>query len=389
MDTSSRRLYFVLLAGFVLFGVIFTIAGAALPHIISAFGWSYTETGLVLAASAAGYFLSSFVNGLLAQRVPAKAIMLCGLAVGVATMALFMRWPSPWLNLVLNFGIGLSNGGLEVVTNLEVIHLEQKGQSRLMNLMHAAFCVGAILGPTAVGLILQAGVPLVAIFVTSAALFALLGVLVAVTKFPAPRAASVHEGRSGLSLLKEPLVLLMTLALLVYVGTEMGISSWASEYVSKVIGVAASTAAFAVAIFWVGLLAGRLVISFFYTGTRQDRLMLGLSVLSAVALVGILVARSVPTVAVAIFLAGLGCSGFYPLGMSLLGTRFKSGVAVGTAATGGGAGSVAFPFLMALLSQSVGIRNGFWFYLGMSLLLVVISVLLMPVVRRTPASKDP
>jgi len=33
-------------------------------------------------------------------------------------------------------------------------------------------------------------------------------------------------------------------------------------------------------------------------------------------------------VAAAIFIAGLGCSGFCPLGMSLLGKYFKRGIAV-------------------------------------------------------------
>ncbi len=110
--------------------------------------------------------------------------------------------------------------------------------------------------------------------------------------------------------------------------------------------------------------------------------MLALSVVSAAALVAVLIARSTAAVAAAVFIAGLGCSGFYPLGMSLLGKHFKSGVAVGTAATGGAAGSIAFPFMMALISQNVGIRSGFWFYLGMNVLLVVLSVFLVRLVRR-------
>ena len=84
----------------------------------------------------------------------------------------------------------------------------------------------------------------------------------------------------------------------------------------------------------------------------------------------------------AIFVAGLGCSGFYPLGMSLLGKHFKSGVAVGTAATGGAAGSIAFPFAMAIISQRVGIRNGFWFYLGMNVLLVAVAISLIVVAQQ-------
>jgi fucose permease len=175
----------------------------------------------------------------------------------------------------------------------------------------------------------------------------------------------------------------MTGALLVYVGTEIGISSWASEYAVMALEVSASTAAFAVALFWTGLLAGRLAISFGYRGSRQELLMLGLSVTSGVALAVVLLVRSIPAVAAAIFVAGLGSSGFYPLGMSLTGKYFKSGVAVGAVTTGGAAGSIVFPFLMALLAQGIGIRNGFRLYLGLNVILVVLTIVLVRTVRRS------
>jgi fucose permease len=386
LDRATRRLYFLLLAGFVLFGVIFTVAGAALPQIIRSFGWSYTVSGLVLAASSAGYFLASFVNGFLVQRYPPRIIMLIGLVIGALCMSLFVRWPSPWLNLLLNLGIGVCQGSLEVVTNLEVIHMEKKGQSRLMNLIHASFCAGAIIGPSAVGYILKEGIPLVSIFIIAAVLFGILAVIVAFARFPRVQPPPDEGTRGGLRLLREPLLLIMTAALLVYVGTEIGVSSWSSEYVVKVLGVSASTGAFAVAVFWLGLLAGRLAISFGYKGSRQELIMLALSVLSAAALVGVLLARSTAAVAAAVFIAGLGSSGFYPLGMSVVGRHFKSGVAVGTVATGGAAGSIAFPFAMALISQTIGIRRGFWFYLGMNVFLVVLAGLLVRSVRKSRIS---
>jgi fucose permease len=339
-------------------------------------------TGLVLAASAGGYFLSSFLNGFLVQRFPPRRIMMVGLAIGALSMSLFVRWPSPLLNLLLNLGIGVCQGALEVVTNIEVIHMEQKGQSRLMNLIHAAFCVGAIIGPAAVGYILKKGIPLVSIFIAGAICYALLAVVVACTRFPRVQAEPEKGAKTGLRLLRQPLLLLMTAALLIYVGAEIGVSSWSSEYVVKSLGVSASMGAFAVGVFWLGLLAGRLGISFGYKGSRQEILMLALSIMSTAALFGVLLARSPGAVAAAVFVAGLGCSGFYPLGMSMLGRHFKSGVAVGTAATGGAAGSIAFPFAMALISQTMGIRRGFWFYLGMNALLVVLAALLVRQVRR-------
>ncbi len=382
LDSATRRLYFLLLAGFVMFGVIFTVAGAALPHIIRTFGWSYTVTGLVLAASSAGYLLSSFLNGFLIQRVSPKLIMVAGLMIGTASMSVFARWPSPWLNLLLNLGIGLCQGALEVVTNLEIIHMEKKGQSRLMNLAHALFCVGAIVGPAGVGYILNARIPLVVIFVAASVLFGLLALLFVLTPFPRTQKEPEPGAPAGFRLLRQPLLLIMTGALLVYVGMEIGISSWASEYVVKVLEVSASVAALAVSLYWLGLLAGRLAISFAYRGTRQELLMLALSVLSGAALVVVLLARSTTAVAAAIFIAGLGSSGFYPLGMSLTGKHFKSGVAVGTVATGGAAGSIAFPFMMALLSQGMGVRSGFRLYLGLNIILVVLAAVLARVVRR-------
>ena len=382
LDRATRRLHFLLLTGFVLFGITLTLAGSALPQIIRSFGWSYAVTGLVLAASSAGYFLASFINGFLMQRYPPRLIMLIGLVIGAISLSLFVRWQSPLLNLFLNFGIGVCQGSIEVVTNVEVIHMEQKGQSRLMNLIHACFCIGAIIGPSAVGYILKKGIPLVSIFIASAILFAILAVIVAFARFPRVQSSLEKGEKSGLRLLREPLVVIMTAALLIYVGTEIGFSSWSSEYVVKSLGVSASTGAFAVALFWLGLLAGRLAISFGYKGSRQELIMLALSVISAAALLGLLLARSMAAVAAAVFIAGLGSSGFYPLGMSVLGKRFKSGVAVGTAATGGAAGSIAFPFAMAMISQTIGIRRGFWFYLVVNVFLVVLSVFLVRIVRK-------
>ena len=111
--------------------------------------------------------------------------------------------------------------------------------------------------------------------------------------------------------------------------------------------------------------------------------MLGLSVTSGAALAVVLLVRSTPAVAAAIFIAGLGSSGFYPLGMSLTGKYFKSGVAVGAVATGGAAGSIAFPLLMAFLAQGMGIRNGFRLYLALNVILVVLTIVLVRTVRRS------
>jgi len=386
LDAPTRRLYILFLAGFIAFGAIFTIAGAGLPQIIRTFGWSYAVTGAVLSASALGYLVSTFLSGILLARVPARAVLVTALGIGALSWSLFGRWASPWLNFYLYFGSGICMGGIEVVANLEIIHMERNGQSRLMNLLHAAFCVGAVVGPASMGFLTRTGLSILSVFSVTAGFLAVMAILFSVIRFPRVRPEPGHEEAQGLRLLRQPVLLLLTLVLLLYVGVEIGVSSWSSEYFVKVLGASPSTGAFAVALFWTGLLAGRLGISVGYRGTRQELVMLVLAVLSSAGLVLLLLARSVPAVAGAVVLAGLGCSGFYPLAISVVGRYYKSGVAIGTAVTGGAAGSVAFPFLMALLSQSVGMRGGFWFYLALSLVLVGLTGALARQVR--PGRQD-
>jgi fucose permease len=377
----SRRLFILFLAGFATFGTIFTIIGAALPHVIRAFHWSYAVTGAVLAASAVGYFVSSFLSGFLMQRFSPKAILISGLVIGAACMAFFVRWPSPWLNLCLNVGIGICQGAIEVVINLEVIHMERQGQSRLMNMVHAAFCLGGIVGPAAVGFLLGIGSGGLAVFMTTAGVLLSMAVLFALTPFPR---LDQHAGGGahGAGLLRQPLLLILTLFLLLYVGAELGVSNWISEYFVKVLSSTASTGAFIVSFFWVGLFAGRLALSFAYKGSRQELIMLGLSLLSAASLGVVLTVHTPVAVAVGVFLTGLGFSGLYPLSMTVVGRSFKSGIAVGTAATGGGIGSFTFPFLMAVLAEAFGVQGGFFFYLGLTLALVVLSLVLIGMAKR-------
>jgi len=387
LNREARRLYVLLLAGFAVFGILFTIIGAALPQIIRTFHWSYTLTGVVLAASAVGYFLSTFFCGFLVQRFPPRRVLVAGLLLIAVCMLFFMRWPSPWLNLVLNLMVGLGQGTIEVVTNLEVIHMERKGQSRLMNLMHAAFSVGAIVGPAAVGILVGAGLRGTVVFLAAAGPLVLMALLFGTTRFPRIAQEDEHGQKQGLGLLRSPILLLLTLFLLLYVGAELGVSTWVSEYFVKVLSTAASTGAYSVSLFWMGLFAGRLGVSVLYRGTRQEYLVLGLSVLSAAALGFVLLVSSTTAVAVGVFLTGLGMSALYPLVMAMVGRFFKSGFAVGTASTGGGLGSFTFPFLMAVVSEGIGLRGGFWFYFGLTLILVILSLVIVAVTRRAPAAR--
>ena len=151
MEKQYRLLYLALLIDFVLFGMSFTIIGAILPSLIEDLGWKYTVVGVVISAIAIGYFCSTFFSGMLNRRYGPKAVIVIGLIVHTIGLLFFAWKPFIILNIMFNFFIGIGIGSTEVVVNYCVVRMEQNGQSRLLNLMHAAFSIGAIVGPFIAG----------------------------------------------------------------------------------------------------------------------------------------------------------------------------------------------------------------------------------------------
>ena len=349
----------LLFVNFLAYGNVLTIFGATVPQMRLSFGWSYTVTGLVLAGSAVTFFLSTFAAGFLVEKVRPQPLLIGALCLGGASLALFARWPTPALNILLNLAVGVYMGIVEVITNYEAIRMEGGGKSRLMNLLHAGFSVGAILGPLVVGALLRLGGSWQLIFPASGGLLLLMAVLFLLFPFPDYEKGAGSDAHGGLSLARNPLLLLLTAGIILYVGSELGVTNWSAEYFVRILGAEPSTAAFAVSALWLGILAGRFLLSLAYHGTRQDLVLLGLSLLCAACLFGFLAVRGSAAGLVLVVLLGMGYSGIYPMIMTLTGHAFQSSAAVGIVTTGAGLGSFSFPFLFAGIAQAVGLRTGF------------------------------
>ena len=374
---ETRLLYWALLSNFVLFGITLTIIGATIPKIIRTFNWSYTLTGIVLASGSVGYFSSSFLSGFLMKKIGSKRILVGGLFLEALGLLLFARHPSALFNLSLTFLLGVGQGGTETVTNINVIQMEKEGESRLMNLMHAAFCLGAIIGPFITGRLIATGLWQVAYRFSSSACF-LMGCAFLFLSFAHIRQEKLDTqgGFKTLKLLFNPLLVLFFLILFLYVGTELGTSVWVAEYYVEILGTSASIGASIVSLFWAGLLLGRLSISFWYKERSLSGLLIFLASLCTISLFGAISVKNPWFAGCGFFMAGLGYSAIYPVVMALVGQHFQHGqsVAVGFAGMGGGIGSFMFPFLMAFISDHFGLRRGFLFYASVNVLMVALTI---------------
>lgn len=389
---ANRKLFLVLLFNFAMFGITVAIIGAAVPNMIRQFEWSYLSTGMVVSASSVGYFASSFVAGLLIQRFGAKKVILLGLLIQTCGLAFFGVSPNVIVNLVAALLMGLGQGGTEVVTNFCVVRMEMPGQSRLMNLMHAAFPVGAILGPVLIGWLIAVGRSWQEMFrgmsvacLAMAGGFAFLSFGDMDTGKEEPRNARVP------GFVHSPLLLFLVLTIFLYVGSEIGLSAWIGEYYVDFFGSSASTGAYMVSVFWVGILAGRLLVSIGYRSYRQAELLLSVCCLSALSLAGALSMGSPFATGLGFLACGLVFAAIYPVVMALTGQHFQSAqsMAIGIVSTAGGVGSFASPFAMAAIANAYGIRTGFRFYIATTLGMVASAAAVLYLVRKGKSPGSP
>jgi fucose permease len=390
-----RGLYVSLFVVFILFGTSMTIIGASLPKILADFSWSYGTAGAVIAASAAMYFIMSMVGGFFLRRFGPKLTMVTGLSLSTIGLAFFAVSPAAGANLILSGLIGAGQGLIEPTVNWSVLRMDEDSSGRAMNLMHGAFSIGAVAGPIIVGLLLAARLSWTLLYRAIAGLFFILALVIVALPFgllgrEAESAAAKNKGGIR-SLARSPVYWLGFVSLLLYVGAELGISTWISEYFVRVFDAAPSRGSFMVSLFWIGLLAGRFGAPALYRGRRQEILLVASSFLLVLAvsllnLLGFVADRAGqawmgPTLT---FLAGLGCSVIYPIVISLVGSSFPNAQshAVSFAVAGGGLGLFAFPFLMSWISQAWGIRSGFLSYALIAALTSLACVVLGGAFRR-------
>jgi fucose permease len=387
IEPRFRGLFVAIFALFTLFGTSMTIIGATLPKILANFHWDYLTAGIVLGAGAVAYFVSTFVAGSLVKRWGSKPTILLALALIVAGLAFFATTPDPAANTLFSALIGLGQGGVEVGLNSTILRMDERNTGRPMNLLHGAFAVGAIVGPFAVGLLLQSGLDWAVVYRGMAVIFVLLAVMMAFAGLPSvQRNAAAHDEISE-RLSANPAYWLSFFALFLYLGVELGVSNWVAEYFVVVFAYAPEASAMLVSLFWLGVLVGRFGVPLLDKGSRPEVALVGLSALATASIALLMLLGYAPPSAIAadvgrgcLFLAGLGCSIYYPGVMTLLGKCFPQAQsqAVGFAATGGGIGSFIFPFLMSSIAQNWGIRAGFATYgvfaAGMTLVAVWLAV---------------
>tara|TARA_A100001037_G_C15067925_1_gene597976 strand:- start:21 stop:1121 length:1101 start_codon:yes stop_codon:yes gene_type:complete len=352
-------------------GGVATLIGASLPSIVREMDWSYRVAGILLAGNAGAYFVSTLISGWFLGRWGARQLMVLGLLQQGVGIFLF-GWTSQWTVAVgLLVWVGFGQGMLEVSANGSVILMDTSGSGRLMNLLHAGFTGGGVLVPALTALLLGHALSWRLAFLSCGVASIVAGAFACRCVFP--RMPTQQEAGSIVDLRQDSLIGAFSFAILLYVGIEMGVSSWIGELYVMRFGGDLAAAPWMVSVFWVGILLGRIGMGMGYRGTRHFGMLVLFSTVSLVGGIGTLVASRPTTLAMAVFLMGVGLSVLYPIVMVIVGQRYPRdhGSRIGLVAAGGGLGALVFPLIMGEIAEGTSVLGGFCFFVSMTGVMLV------------------
>jgi len=366
----------VMTSVFFMWGFITCLNDILIPHLKGSFDLSYTQAMLVQFCFFGAYFICSIPAGRILHRVGYKRGVIIGLCI--AGLGALMFYPAAEYQtygiflaalFVLASGITL----LQVAANPYVVALgpAATGPSRL-NLAQAFNSLGTTVAPIIGGALIFGGMeaassaadaesvklPYVGLAVALVAIAAILSVI----KMPSLRDDSEDQTAAKLSeALKQPHLFYGVLAIFLYVGGEVAIGSFLVSFLGEpdVAGLAESSAANYVALYWGGAMVGRFIGSVLMTRIRPG-LLLTVHAGLAVLLVATAASASGVLAMYSILAVGLCNSIMFPTIFSLslqgLGRLTSAGSAALCLAIVGGA---LVPLLQGVVADAISLRAGF------------------------------
>jgi len=258
---------------------------------------------------------------------------------------------------ILYFISGCLFGIIFINSNLSMLEGKVKNKDSIINLGHGFFAIGALISPFIASSIIsrQINWRVLYMIVIGLVLISLLSYLLVNKK----QVSSLGEKetipiRETFKYRKKNIYMMFTaFMMLFYVMSEVTIFSWAPTFfrIEKLFDL--YSASIIISVFWVGILAGRLIISFLSYKFKAGNLLVALSIISLVGLILAIFPVSQIINYIGAGLIGLGFSGIPPLLISSSGRIFASGKDLSLTilfVVGSTSGSLV-PFIISLLAD--------------------------------------
>jgi MFS transporter, FHS family, glucose/mannose:H+ symporter len=375
VPTNERRLTGLAYACLLIVGIHAGWIGPFLSEISRMLTLSIDRAGLVVSAASAGYFVALIVAGGVSHRWSAQKILVVAMALLGAGMFGLARAAGLPALLCTGVLLGLGNGSIDVAANALIVDLNRDRLAAALNYLHVLFGVGAMIGPMVASFALAHLIPYWWVFSAGAAASSMVAIGLATTAAVEVRVPAA-PGDGFVALLERPLIWVIGGVLFLYVGAEMGIGAWLTLYLHAAAALSATVASAGVSLYWLGLVLGRIVGGRLAHRIAPRELSILASVLSAIALIGLIAApTSHLLAALMVLLIGFGYGPIFPNMVAVGAARFPAqvGKVSSIVIAGGALGGVFVPWVMGHAMATATPRSSMEIALAVSALMALLS----------------
>jgi len=384
-----QLLLVIIYVSFISLGLPDSLLGSAWPSMYAGLNVPVSYAGIISMIIAGCTIISSLFSDRLVRKLGTGLVT--GISVGMTAAALMGFSFSHSFVLLCLWAVpyGLGAGSVDAaLNNFVALHY----QARHMNWLHCFWGVGASIGPYIMGACLAGGlrwnsgyrvISFIQIALTAILLFSL-------PLWKNNSAAGSEEQRAkqlGVwQLLSLPQAKPILVAFFCYCSLESTTGLWGAVYMVMQKGISKEAAAKLIALFYLGITAGRFL-SGFLSVKFNSRTMIRLGQVFAIVGIVMLFASPLPYLtAVGFILVGIGCAPIYPALLHQTPERFGKDMSqsvMGMQMACAYVGSTFTPPIVGLVVEKVSVT----LYPVFLLLFVLLMVLLVEHCNRTAAQK--
>ncbi|HDP78230.1 MAG TPA: MFS transporter [Mesotoga infera] len=373
--------------GFFLFGFTSIILGSALPAIERSFGIDHQIAGILLSLPTLAFMSSALVVSALTNRLGPFKLLAVGIFSFTGGLTVLSIGRSFGLLLIGSMAVSFGTGAMETSIGIGVSGMNYRKPGGALNLMHSLFAVGSIIAPF-----------LVAAFLVDynswwkPFLVGLFGAVLLVAFVPflfrIPFAGTSEKAAHFKNeVFSQKIFWLIMAGVLLYVGYEIGFTSWLSSFVFETKGIDMRYASIFPALLWAGIFIGRLLAGFFVDRLGYELSLLLMVIIAFVSFGAALLLQSAIAIGAAVVFAGFGFSGTFPTLQAILISSMKNGIgfAIGMFTVAASIGGATANFFVGFLGHQFGMMAGVIFIMFLIFLEIVVALLIMRlrVVRRS------
>ena len=373
----ARYITFLCYLSLLSYGLCISLAGPALGAIQHHFRVTEGAAGLLFTAQSIGFLCTVLFGGYLADRAGLRLVILAGQALLAGGLALFAVAGSFPVAVAAYAVTGAAGGLVEIASNTLVSDLHPDTRVSSLNLLHIFFGLGGLAGPLVSGFMLSSGTGLAGPYLAAAAYSGIAFALLAAGAVPVcvGEIAEKIDFTAALSMLKSPFTVLLGLAIICYVGAEMGINGWSVLYLERSLDMDKMTASSLLANFWLAMTLGRVACAALGKKLGERNLLALLALLSCVTYALFLLAPSPALAGAGLVGTGLAFSGVFPALLAIGGNAWPraTGTITGMAMTFSGIGFMAAPWLIGVITAGSSIAAGMGMLVALLAALMVLA----------------